>query len=864
MDYSSIISNYIRALNIEIKFLKESGGRKYRVFNITKLEKEQDGYIYVLESDTELFLADSFPVRLEIKGRRYAGEIVAIDGFSIWIATKQDLGDTVDIAYLTCEPWNILDALVKRLNECKNGERSGLSNKLIEAGPKLAEKAKIDKIIKGQDSARQHTQKNDITVIWGPPGTGKTYTLSQIALDYMEKGKRVLICSHSNVSVDGAINSILKLVKEQGKEKLVKKGKILRYGYVRDKELSENEYATSYNYVLTNNNELKIKKDKIDKELEECKNNSNKLSDMESVRNKRKELMLILKEKEKESVCDANIVATTISKVSMEAIFYSNINYDVVIFDESSMAYVPQLIYASSLAKSKFICLGDFRQLAPIAQSNDSSGLLSKDIYSFLNIDDELGGINYHPWLVLLDQQRRMHPSIASFVNKNIYKNLIDSTYVKKDKTINEITHFAPYPGENLVFVDTSGTYNVCSKNTDNSRFNYMSALVTVKIALEASKNKDCSVGIITPYSAQSRLIKGLLLDFKATNIACSTVHQFQGSERDMIIFDVVESYPSSQIGILMKSNSNNNINRLINVALTRARGKFIIVANWGYWYSKLNDKNHIIMKLFDYMIQNGKNIRDDDFTKDIVENSNGSIKSYIDSTCYEIYKKDILRARFKLCIIIPECQIVNNDFIDVIKTIKDSNLDVTIKVKNKYNMPLEVREHVKESENAIYSLTIIDDKYIWHGLPFIHADFVMKNSTRKIKRENYFRIRGEQTANIINSLTGADYIKKDGIKEEVAINEKLQQNGLKKYIEEHEKCVHCGGVMTLTKSRKYHLKCKECKKTNYLLKETVELYILRERYTCPTHGSSVHAKLGKYGVFVQCMCGEIIDLGDL
>ena len=168
-------------------------------------------------------MADSFPVRLEIKGRKYAGEIVAIDGFSIWIATKQDLGDTVDIAYLTCEPWNILDALVKRLNECKNGERSGLSNELIEAGPELAEKAKIDKIIKGQDSARQHTQKNDITVIWGPPGTGKTYTLSQIALDYMEKGKRVLICSHSNVSVDGAINSILKLVKEQGKEKLVKK-----------------------------------------------------------------------------------------------------------------------------------------------------------------------------------------------------------------------------------------------------------------------------------------------------------------------------------------------------------------------------------------------------------------------------------------------------------------------------------------------------------------------------------------------------------------------------------------------------------------------------------------------------------------
>ena len=53
MNYTITITKYIKALNSEIMFLKESGGRKYRVFNITKLEKEQDGYIYALESDTE-------------------------------------------------------------------------------------------------------------------------------------------------------------------------------------------------------------------------------------------------------------------------------------------------------------------------------------------------------------------------------------------------------------------------------------------------------------------------------------------------------------------------------------------------------------------------------------------------------------------------------------------------------------------------------------------------------------------------------------------------------------------------------------------------------------------------------------------
>lgn len=86
--------------------------------------------------------------------------------------------------------------------------------------------------------------------VWGPPGTGKTYTMAKIANSYIAQGKSVLIVSHSNVSVDGVIKQVVKMLGTD-KQSVLEDGKILRFGYVRDDELSQNPYATSFNYALS-------------------------------------------------------------------------------------------------------------------------------------------------------------------------------------------------------------------------------------------------------------------------------------------------------------------------------------------------------------------------------------------------------------------------------------------------------------------------------------------------------------------------------------------------------------------------------------------------------------------------------------
>lgn len=330
--------------------------------------------------------------------------------------------------------------------------------------------------------------------------------------------------------------------------------------------------------------ELKAKKKEKSKEYDEIEKK------IKHVRND-------IRKEEKQYAERAQLIGTTISCATVDPIFDSK-QFDLVMFDEVSMAYVPQVIAAAALSKGKFLCVGDFRQLAPISQCPDSQ-LLKKDIFSYLKIIDGTGHMYWHPWLVMLNEQRRMHPDIAGFSNKYIYKRLLQNHKSVEDSR-NAIVQAFPLPGDAMNLIDIAGTYCAADKNTDGSRFNILSAIIAFSTAVCASQQTVENVGIITPYAAQTRLIRAMLKDYttrKESRISCATVHQFQGSESDIIIFDAVESYPKSAVGYLMGKDPD-NIARLINVAVTRAKGKLITVANDKFWDNLYTGTNHIFYKL--------------------------------------------------------------------------------------------------------------------------------------------------------------------------------------------------------------------------------------------------------------------------
>jgi hypothetical protein len=97
-------------------------------------------------------------------------------------------------------------------------------------------------------------------------------------------------------------------------------------------------------------------------------------------------------------------------------------------------------------------------------------------------------------------------------------------------------------------------------------------------------------VGIITPYNAQARLINKLLRDTRLAErgIKVATVHRFQGSEQDVIIFDTVDAPPQSKPGLLLMGGMGSTAMRLADVAVSRAKGKFVGVVHQPYLHTQL------------------------------------------------------------------------------------------------------------------------------------------------------------------------------------------------------------------------------------------------------------------------------------
>ena len=100
--------------------------------------------------------------------------------------------------------------------------------------------------------------------------------------------------------------------------------------------------------------------------------------------------------------------------------------------------------------------MGDFRQLAPIVQS-DAKDILGKDIFGYLGISNTMN-VYPHPWLVMLNEQRRMQPDISEFSNQNIYGNLL-TNHESVLSNRREIVEKKPLPGRAIGIIDPAGTY---------------------------------------------------------------------------------------------------------------------------------------------------------------------------------------------------------------------------------------------------------------------------------------------------------------------------------------------------------------------------------------------------------------------
>ena len=605
--------------------------------------------------------------------------------------------------------------------------------------------------------------------------------------------------------------------------------------------------------------ELKAKKKEKSKEYDEIEKK------IKHVRND-------IRKEEKQYAERAQLIGTTISCATVDPIFDSK-QFDLVMFDEVSMAYVPQVIAAAALSKGKFLCVGDFRQLAPISQCPDSQ-LLKKDIFSYLKIIDGTGHMYWHPWLVMLNEQRRMHPDIAGFSNKYIYKRLLQNHKSVEDSR-NAIVQAFPLPGDAMNLIDIAGTYCAADKNTDGSRFNILSAIIAFSPAVCASQQTVENVGIITPYAAQTRLIRAMLKDYttrKESRISCATVHQFQGSESDIIIFDAVESYPKSAVGYLMGKDPD-NIARLINVAVTRAKGKLITVANDKFWDNLYTGTNHIFYKLLNY-IKDGHNVvsnHSKTFLPYLENNSPGqTIQLYTnEDAAIFMLENDLEKAKGRVVISLPSGKLrdTNDKIIGAIDKVHARGIDILMKSNKCAELPDTWKKYCVGTENATFPLIVIDNETAWYGIPTADWNFKVDKSSSLLTVVHVMaRMKGKNTIEMVKALTELESVRTGanirilGNKENInsqrrkdSLADETDSAGLAAFVEEKEFCPECKNHMILTKNQRgtAYIRCsnKNCKKMKYLTTDLMNWYIESYNVKCPKNdGGELKGILGKYG----------------
>ena len=232
-----------------------------------------------------------------------------------------------------------------------------------------------------------------------------------------------------------------------------------------------------------------------------------------------------------------------------------------------------------------------------------------------------------------------------------------------------------------------------------------------------------------------------------------------------MIVFDTVESYPKAGVGYLMGKESNNII-RLINVAITRAKGKLITVANDKFWSNLYKGTDHVFYKLLSYIKEGHK----------VVAQSNKTLLSYIEEinpgSMMQIYtnedaaifmlENDLEKSKGRVIVSLSSSNLreTQGQVIQALDYAHNRGVDIWMKSNEYSGLPDTWKMYCVETENATFPLIVIDDKIAWYGLPTATWIFkVDKSSSLLTVLHAMVRIKGRNTVEMIKALTELDVI---------------------------------------------------------------------------------------------------------
>jgi very-short-patch-repair endonuclease len=460
----------------------------------------------------------------------------------------------------------------------------------------------------------QQTDTPWARLLWGPPGAGKTYCSARLATALLTHSadERVLVVAPSNVAVDAALAELINALEcsEEGKRLLTDR-LVLRYGYPRDERINSRPELFGPAGLENLSREVHT----VQLEVRRLTQKRSPEPEIAEAKTRLRQLQSQRKTRISEHVAGARVVATTVtSAFTGNSPLLKGTGWQTVIADEASMLAGASVLALAALARQRLLLVGDPRQLGPIFEWN-APGTASPNVQRWLASDPyETASLSVGTgWgkrirtddsrMAQIIAQRRCHPRIWSLVQL-LYPAVNTLTDIAR---ISQLADIPPLPGEPAVLLDLSRARSLrheipSTESSEDLKVNWESACrkvgqswenpPTAMLAIDAardarSRRPDASIAIIAPYRGQVNLIRRWLhqerqVDSKLRGIEVGTVHAFQGGEADIVIFDMVDGPPRSQPGLLFRDDTGM---RLVNVAVTRARGKLIFIAHKDWVY---------------------------------------------------------------------------------------------------------------------------------------------------------------------------------------------------------------------------------------------------------------------------------------
>ena len=433
--------------------------------------------------------------------------------------------------------------------------------------------------------------------LWGPPGTGKTYTVARAVQCFLQNGYKVALFAPTNVAVDTAVLALRSAFLNS--DSPLTGGYLVRAGYPELDELEaypelmawQESLKAQQRELLT----LKLLKRDLEEQLRAVKG-SEKSALLRTLEETKTEEELVRKTRTEELwtlAKNARILATTmysaLHREEMLAFFAAE--KVAVVIDEAGMVprystlpllellsggEAPQGTLSRVPNSVSLLLAGDPRQLAPIFSQRNETDVnlrywLGHSLMEELLKDQSAGQVRQ------LNEQSRMDPSICQPISRTYY----DNRLLTVADALRPRPPLAPgWPGKGLVLVDARKAALPAdapeeSKLRFNKKMNERNLQVAVRLIREALGGGAKRVLWLSPFRDQARKARKLVdLHFSDSEVRAGTVHTSQGSEADLVILDPVvirHRWLLGQIGGEL------DIERLLNVAVSRGRAQVIV-----------------------------------------------------------------------------------------------------------------------------------------------------------------------------------------------------------------------------------------------------------------------------------------------